>query len=73
MNGEGRPAGAERGQERQKGNQARTGRASGDGVKKESIGRGCVGVLEALQGVRCRFGSASIISATVVTGDWSQS
>ena len=39
---------AEQGRERQKVRQARTGKAEGDGVKKESVGRGCVGVLVVL-------------------------
>ena len=33
--------------------QVRTGRASGDGVKKVSVGKGYVGVLGVLQGGRC--------------------
>ena len=53
-NSKGRLEGAERRRERQKGRQARTGRAAGAGVKKESVGRGCVGVLGVLQGGRCR-------------------
>ena len=41
----GRPVGVERGRERQKGRQARTGRSVGAGVKKASVGRGFVVVL----------------------------
>ena len=64
--------GEERGRERQKGKQARAGRAAGAGVKKEFVGQGCVGVLGSLRGERCRLGSAPIISVTVVKGDWSR-
>ena len=67
-----RPAGAERGRERRKGRQAQTGRALGAVVRKEFVGRGCVGVLGCLRGGRCQLGSAPIISVTVVTEDWSQ-
>ena len=42
----------------------------GQGKKKESVGRGCVGVLGSLQGGRCRLDSAPITSGTGVTGDW---
>ena len=44
----------------------------GTGRKKESVGRGCFGVLGRLQGGRCRLGSAPITSVTVVTGDWNR-
>ena len=70
-NGEGRPAGPEWGRERQKGRQAQMRRTAGAGGKKESVGRGCVGVLGVVQGGRCQLGSAPTISVTVVTGDWS--
>ena len=56
---------------RRNGKQARTGRAAGSGVKKESVGRGCVRVLGGLQGGQCRLDSAPIISVTIVTRDWS--
>ena len=46
----GRPAGAYWGLERKKGGQAQTGRVAGAGVKKESVGRGCVGALGGLRG-----------------------
>ena len=55
-----------------KGRQAQSGRAAGAGVKKASVGRGCVGVLGVLRGVSCQLGSALTTSVTVVTGDWSR-
>ena len=50
---------------------ARTGRASRTRLKKESVGRGCVGVLGGLRRGRRQLGSAPIISVMVVTKDWS--
>ena len=51
-NGKGGPAGEEWGRERRQGKQVQAGWAAGGGVKKESVGRGCVVVLGSLQG-RC--------------------
>ena len=63
--------GAERGRERRKGRKTWLGRTAGTGSKKESVGRGCVGVLGVVRGGRCWLSSAPTISVTVVTGDWS--
>ena len=41
---------------------------SGDGVKKESVGGGCVGVLGVLRGLSYRLGSAPTTSVTAVMG-----
>ena len=50
----------EQGREQQKGKRTRAGREAGGGVKKESVGRGCVRVPGSLRGGQCQLGSAPI-------------